>query len=175
MRRRLAHPDHPVHRTGLRASGAVLTVAGAVLTAIGLISFFSAFGGGSPPSLFWCAFLGLPLLGFGSLLLKAGYAGAIARYVATEAAPVAADAIDHVAHHTRDAVHGTAAAIAAGLRGSPPLRHCSGCGAEAAPRAQFCDQCGASLPGRIVCVRCRHDNDPSARFCAGCGHELAVL
>lgn len=177
MRRRLAHPHHHSHRAGLRAVGALFAIVGAVFTAVGLFSFFGAMGRGGKPHLFWCAFVGLPLLGFGLVLLKGGYLGAIARYAATETAPVAADAMSHIAHGTTDAVQATAAAIATGMRGDAPPQRCASCGAASSAAANFCQQCGKPLVDEtkaLACPKCHHGNARAARFCAGCGHRLAA-
>ena len=175
MRRSLAHPDHRSHRTGLRALGAALALVGAILVAIGMLSFFGSMGGGDRPTHFWCAMIGLPVLGIGLMMLKAGYLGTIARYVATETAPVAADTLSHVAHGAKDAVQATAAAIGKGLRGEAPSHRCGACGADADPDARFCQQCGKPLATEIACPQCAHANAASARFCAGCGHRLASV
>lgn len=170
MRRRPLPPDHDHLRGTLRRLGAATTLGGVVLTAIGAVSFVGAIGGGEP-RLFWCAFVGLPLAGLGVTLLRLGYLGAAARYVAGEAAPAVADAIAHVAEHARAAAH----AAAAGQADRPLPRRCAACGADAGHGARFCNQCGASLPDDVACPRCRLANAPPARFCAGCGHELAVF
>lgn len=175
MRRSLAHPDHRSHRSGLRALGAVLALAGAILFGIGMVSFFGAMGGGGTPSMFWCAFVGGPMLAIGLGMLKAGYLGTITRYVATETAPVVADTLSHVAHGTKDAVQATAAAVAKGLRGDAPSLRCGACGADAGPGARYCQQCGKPLATDVPCPQCSHTNAPSARFCAGCGHRVAAL
>jgi len=67
-----------------------------------------SFGGrrGSPSSddgnKFWMCFVGVPVLGIGAFLTKAGYFGAAARYIASESRP---------------AVHTITRAVAEGLRG----------------------------------------------------------
>lgn len=77
---------------------------GAVFTAVGFIDFFGAFAGGGFPTKFWCAFVGLPMLAFGTFCFKAGFLRTITGYVAEEAAP---------------AIRDTAACIADGLKPSP--------------------------------------------------------
>ena len=99
-KRRRVNPRAREQRTGLRTLGLFLMVAGGILFAIGLTSFFSAFNegpGGGPPRYFWCTFVGAPLLAIGLALLKWGYIGPIGRYVAGETAPIARDAIDYLA------------------------------------------------------------------------------
>lgn len=65
---------------------------GLIFTAICLINFFTTF----PPQLFWCGFVGLPLLFVGGVLLQFGFMGAVSRYSANEVVPVASDSIKQV-------------------------------------------------------------------------------
>ncbi|MCU0864931.1 MAG: zinc ribbon domain-containing protein [Planctomycetes bacterium] len=188
--RRLVHPHHSTHRRGLRALGVVLTGLGGCLTVIGMVSFFSAFGGGgfsasggsSGPQLFWCAFLGLPLMGVGTVLLKLGYLGSVARYVASETAPVAADTLDYVARASTVGLREVAGAIGAGLRGAPTgaaqatqaTQPCGNCRAPQRLDANFCDRCGTAMTPVGACARCHHQNDAAARFCRSCGAGLTA-
>lgn len=170
-------PDRSTHRQGLRTAGLLLTVPGAVLTLIGFGSFFASFGTfGGPPQYFWCAFLGLPMVGFGMQMLRFGYLGKIARYVASEAAPVAADTVDYVARQTRDAVRTVAGAVGEGLRGQTPrpadAAPCPSCGHPGHADARFCNQCGAAMQRTVACPGCRLEQLPGARFCSGCGAQL---
>ena len=113
MQRRELNAGQQRRRERLRGLGLLLAVSGAVFTAVGLIDFFSehdSFGG---PRRFWCLFVGVPLLGFGTHLLKIGYLGVMARHVAGEVAPVTADVIDYVAKETRESLQSTARAMAA--------------------------------------------------------------
>jgi hypothetical protein len=180
--RRLVHPRHSTHRGGLRALGVLLTGLGGILTVIGMVSFFSAFGGRGAPQLFWCAFLGLPLMGVGTVLLKLGYLGSVARYVASETAPVAADTLDYVARASTDGLREVAGAIGAGLRGAPTgaaqatqaTQPCGNCRAPQRLDANFCDRCGTAMTPVGACARCYHQNDAAARFCRSCGAGLAA-
>lgn len=167
--RRSPLPDSQAARSGLRAVGAVLVAVGGVFTLVGLVSFFSAFGGSGSPELFWCAFVGLPLLGIGTACLKAGYLGSIARYVASETAPVAADTVDYVARETKDAIRTVAGAIREGVHGGTgAARECPSCRAAQRADAKFCDRCGTSLAD-ATCAKCRTAIDPNASFCHACG------
>lgn len=174
MQRRTINPAHRTQRTGLRAIGAVLAIGGGILAAIGLVSFFSAFGGGGTPSLFWCAFLGLPMLGIGLQLLRAGYIGTIARYVAGETAPVAADTLDYLADEAAPAVQSVAASLRAGLQTptGAACRPCRQCQHGNDADARFCEQCGTPLQQPQRCPKCRAENQADARFCDACGERL---
>jgi hypothetical protein len=176
-RRRSINPDASAQRTALRSLGVVLTVVGAGFTAVGMISFFSAFSSHESPSYFWCAFVGLPLLGFGTSLLKYGYLGAASRYVAGEVAPVATDTAKYVADEVAGSVRKLAAAARGREAGTDDAiigSHCSACGAEQHTSSRFCDQCGVDLTSASrVCRSCRGDNEADARFCRHCGMAMA--
>jgi hypothetical protein len=64
---KLQTPKHKGTRSFLRVAGLLVAAVGLVFLIIGMASFFSAFGGGGPPRLFWCCFVGMPLLFVGDL------------------------------------------------------------------------------------------------------------
>lgn len=113
---RLQTPKHRGTRSFLRIAGLSVTAVGLIFLIIGLISFFSAFGTGGSPRLFWCCFVGLPLLFFGGVMCMFGFMGAVARYTAAEQVPVATDAISDLADGTQDAVKTVARAVAEGVK-----------------------------------------------------------
>jgi ribosomal protein L40E len=138
-------------RQALRIGGFVAVGLGVVLTAIAMISFFSAFGSFGAPTYFWLGFIGLPLIAIGSWILKAGYLGPASRYVAGEVTPTLRDTL--------------------GALGVGPNRLvCASCGGTNAPDAKFCDDCGRAL-GR-TCASCGTDNAGDATYCRSCGTEL---
>ncbi len=176
MQRRELNAGQQRRRERLRGLGLLLAVSGAVFTAVGLIDFFSehdSFGG---PRRFWCLFVGVPLLGFGTHLLKIGYLGVMARHVAGEVAPVTADVIDYVAKETRESLQSTARAIGRGLRddGPPTTVPCANCGNHNEWGATFCDQCGKPVAAPPICGVCRTENEPDAKFCKACGKPIPV-
>jgi len=81
-----------------------------------MASFFSAFGGGGPPRLFWCCFVGMPLLFVGGGMCMLGFMGSVARYMAAEQVPVATDAINDFAEGTQGAFKTVARAVAEGVK-----------------------------------------------------------
>jgi hypothetical protein len=173
-------PRHQEKRSALRTVGVLVLVAGVIFTAIGMISFFSAFGSMSgPPKYFWCAFIGLPLLGVGISLVKAGFVGAAARYVAGEIAPVGKDTANYLADGTREGVKTMATAVgeglAAGAAGAAKSGqvHCSKCNQANDPTAKFCKSCGAPLSKTKPCPACNELNDADAKFCDRCGRAMA--
>lgn len=181
---------HRSNRSILRVIGPLILLAGIVLTLIGVDGFFSAFLGAfmnepsfdGPPAgikLFFLAFIGLPMTGVGLMITKFAYFGAVARYIASEAAPVAKDTTNYMIDGTKGAVGDLAqsvgAGIAEGLSGHRPATEmvdCPSCAAACDSGARFCDQCGAPIPGLVRCQSCGAMNEPDARFCSQCGVSM---
>lgn len=112
----LQTPAHKGIRTFLRVVGLLTVATGLVFLIVGMASFFAAFGGSGPPRLFWCCFVGVPLLFVGVVMCMFGFLGAVARFAAAEQVPVATDAISDLAEGVQGAVKTTARAIAEGVR-----------------------------------------------------------
>jgi hypothetical protein len=173
--------------------------AGLIFTIVGFGSFFSSFGSFGPPRYFWCAFVGLPLLGVGLGICKFAYLGAVSRYVAGEVAPVGKDVVNYLAQGTKGAVRDLAAAVSEGLASGVPsgdvphagvpsgnighagvpsgniggLVRCQKCDVDNEGSANFCKACGAPLAKLRACESCGERNDPDARFCDNCGKPMA--
>jgi len=113
---KLQTEKHKGTRSFLRVAGPLVAGVGLVFLIIGIASFFSAFGGGDSPRLFWCAFVGMPLLFLGSVMCMFGFLGAVARYTAAEQVPVATDAINDLAEGTQGAVKTVARAVVEGVK-----------------------------------------------------------
>ncbi len=113
---KLQTPKHNGARAFLRVAGLAVAGIGLVFLVIGMASFFSAFSGGGSPRLFWCCFVGMPLLFVGGVMCMFGFMGAVARYTAAEQVPVATDAISDIAEDTRGAVKTVARAVAEGVK-----------------------------------------------------------
>ena len=113
---KLQTPQHNGTRSFLRVAGLLVATVGLIFIIIGMASFFSAFGGGGLPRLFWCAFVGMPLFFVGSVMCIFGFMGAVARYTAAEQVPVATDAINDLAEGTQGAVKTVARSIAEGVK-----------------------------------------------------------
>lgn len=111
----LRSSHHATVRTVLRAVGPVLVGVGAIFLAVGIGSFFSAFGSFGPPRYFWCAFVGMPLIVVGVPICYFGYMGAIFRYVASENMPVAVDAVNYTGENIQPGVKAVAKAVAEGV------------------------------------------------------------
>jgi len=112
---KLQTPRHQGTRSFLRIAGPLVAAVGLVFLIIGMASFFSAFGGGGSPRLFWRCFVGTPLLFVGGGMCIFGFMGAVARYTAAEQVPVATDAINDLAEGTQGAVKTVARATAEGV------------------------------------------------------------
>ncbi len=160
-------------RSALLVSGGLLTIAGGIFAIVGFVSLFGAIGMGAEPTMFWCVFVGMPLLAVGILMLKFGLLGTIARYVAGETAPVATDAFNYVAEGSKSGIRAATSAVVEGLTGDAPAMRCPSCGTENAPDARFCDQCGTTMTASVACRSCGGENDANARFCDSCGQALA--
>jgi len=74
-----------------------------------------SFGSFGMPHYFWLAFIGLPLMFVGGVLCQFGFFGAVARFIAGESVPVAADTINYMAEETKGAVETVAKAAAKGV------------------------------------------------------------
>jgi len=170
-------PRHSQTRDLLRIVGPLVFAVGLLFTLIGLGSFFASFGSFEPPHYFWCAFIGLPLLGAGGAICKFAFLGTVTRYMADEVAPVGRDVVNYMADGTKGAVRDLAAAVGEGFRdGSEsqavPVARCARCGAENEASANFCKGCGAPLAKTLPCPHCGARNDADARFCNHCGKAM---
>jgi len=150
--RRLQLPEQGGIRSFLRRAGPIILLVGLICTIICLANFFWCSNSHEPPRYFWLGFVGLPLMFFGGVLSQYGFLGAVARYVAGETAPVAADATNYVAEETKGAVETVARSAAKGM--------VEGIEAGKAAPANFCPQCGFAVK-------------PDFKFCPGCGKSLS--
>ena len=168
------NPNRQSQRATLRTLGWILICVGVPFFLVGVTSFFGAFNnmGAGFPDKFWCAFVGLPLIGFGIGMLKLGYLEPITRYVAGEVTPVGTDALAQIAEDGKGSARQLAQAVGEGLRAQAASEvQCPKCGEANEADARFCDDCGAPL-GRIACAGCGHSNDANARFCNRCGQQF---
>lgn len=172
-------PKHTELRNTLRFVGPIVVIVGLIFTIIGFGSFFSSFGSFEMPQFFWCAFIGIPMMGFGGMICQFAYAGAVARYMANEVAPVGKDVVNYMADGTQGAVRTIAAAVGEGLRAGGPggpvqVLRCHKCNADNPVPANFCKGCGTPLAKTKPCPACGELNDPDARFCDKCGKGVAI-
>ena len=107
----LRSPQHDSIRAVLRVTGPIVAALGLLFVIVGIGSFFSSFGNFEPPRYFWCAFVGMPLLAVGAAMCKFGYMGAIFRYLAGEAAPVAKDTFNYMGEGVQPGIKSIAKAV----------------------------------------------------------------
>jgi len=180
-------PGHRSTRSGLRMAGFIALILGLVLMAAGAYRMFSpAWSGRSHfmsghrsfdqvsrsmedefRSKAWTSFSGFGMLALGMLcaaaggvMLKLGYMGSIARYVAEEGAPVVADTVNYMGTNTREGVHALTESVTSGIRdglkdgdatvetpATPTERTCPRCQGRNPAGSRFCNQCGRELEG----------------------------
>lgn len=164
-------PNHNDTRAFLRFLGPAIAGVGLVFLIVGLVNFFSAFGGMEPPRLFWCFFVGGPLLAAGTGITKFAYIGAVARYVANETAPVGKDLTNYMVDGTKGSIRDVATALGEGFAAARTAHSvdCQQCGAGNDTSANFCRNCGSPLAQTKQCSKCGDSNDAGARFCDNCG------
>ncbi len=168
-------PGHNVTRNVLRVLGPILVLTGLGFMIVGFVDFVRAFNGFGQARLFWCFFVGMPLLFVGGILISYGFMGKVLRYTAEETAPPVKDTFNYLAEGTREGVKAVAGAIGEGLRESglggagPTMVRCHKCNALAPADAKFC---GQALSKTKPCPNCREWNDPDAKFCDNCGQAF---
>lgn len=165
------NPGHTNARDVLRVVGPLLVGLGLILTVTGVGSVFASFGTFGSPRLFWCAFIGLPMLFLGAVMCKFAFMGRLVRYMASETAPVAKDTFNYMADGTQQGVRTMASAIGQGLRDDGSESRCGKCGQTNDADARFCQKCGAGLA--TTCPACSRPNKAEANFCDACGSPLA--
>jgi len=104
-------------RKFLRIAGPLTLLVGLVCVGIATASAFGAFESNSfgPPRLFWLSFVGLPLIFVGGVMTGTGFLGAVLRFQAGEAAPVAVDTANYMVGETKDAIKTASKAVAEGV------------------------------------------------------------
>lgn len=109
--------QHQAVRTFLRLVGPTSLLIGIGMIITALIDFFVAFGDmHREPTLFWCFFVGAPLVFAGFAMTAMGFLGSLSRYVAAEQTPVIVEAAHDVAQGTQEAVKTVARAAAEGWK-----------------------------------------------------------
>jgi hypothetical protein len=111
--KRLQQPGQNSIRTALRIAGPLTLLTGIICVIIAAKELVTS--GMEPPRHFWLAFIGIPLMFFGAVLCQFGFMGAVARFMAGESAPVAADTVNFMAGETKGAVESVAKAAAKGV------------------------------------------------------------
>ncbi len=156
--------NHESTKKKLKITGFILLGGGIVLSLVGLINFFASFGTGEFPKLFFCAFIGFPLLGVGAGLLSFAFKREIMRYAKNESVPVINEASEEVS----PAMKNVASAVKEGL-GEKTVK-CPHCGTENPTDGKFCKECGKAIT--TTCPECGAKVSPDDKFCGNCGAKL---
>ena len=152
--------DHENKKKKIKTVGLVLVIVGGIFTAIGLISFFSAFAGNGFPSLFWCCFVGMPLLGFGGTLLSVGYRRETMKYMKDEGMPIYKETYQDLKPEVEDFVSII----------KDEEEKCPHCGKENDKGSKYCKHCGKIM--NKVCPHCNSIVDGDALYCSQCGKKI---
>ena len=169
------NPRHDEMRSVLRLVGPAIAGVGLLLLVVGMVSFFSSFGGGGGfPRLFLCAIVGMPILFVGVVISKFAFLGTVMRYTAGEVAPVGKDVTNYMVAGTQDAIRDVATAVGEGLSAAGRddvgrSAACRKCGSENESSANFCHSCGSPVGAKKRCAKCGDLNEADARFCDRCG------
>lgn len=149
-------------KTILKVAGIVTLVAGVAFAITGFVNFFSSFGSDHAPELFWCLFVGLPLIGVGVSLCGFGFRREVTRYIKNESVPV----INEAGEELKPAIGSVVKAI---NENDAAENLCPECGKPNDDGAAFCRHCGKPL--FITCPKCGEKVRRGA-FCDKCGAKL---
>lgn len=158
----------------LKILGPIILGSGVVLLIVAMVDFFAAFNGSGMPTLFFLGFIGIPLIGIGGAMTQFAYMGKIARYSASQMAPVAKDMTNYMLDGTKNNISGMIASAASEIKNTanPIPSKCQACGETVNSSAVFCDHCGRPL--FKVCPECNTKNAPDAHYCQKCGKTMAI-
>ncbi len=142
--------------------GIIFTIAGLALAITGFASIFIAMNNEEMPSLFWCCFVGFPVLAVGLWMLMLGFRKEFMQYAKNETVPVFNDA----AQQAQPGI----SAIADAVREKSDSVVCPNCGNPCPQDAKFCEKCGSAL--YKSCPDCGEQVSLDAQFCKKCGKKL---
>jgi len=109
-------------------------------------------------------FIGFILIFIGLSCLGYAYMGKVARYTASEMAPVAKDTTNYMIDGTKEEIVDLVSKIKGNNQKSCPY-----CGDDNDFDAIFCDNCGRSLS--VTCA-CGTVNQANSRYCKKCGKKI---
>lgn len=153
---------HNRNKLILKILGACLTIIGLVFIIIGIVDFFKGFNSMKPPTLFWCMFVGVPLLGIGAAMLNMGFRREVGRYVKNETLPIINEASEELA----PAITSMATAAKEGLS----TGIICDCGAINSKNSKFCKKCGKQL--HLCCPQCNAEISADSIYCEKCGAKI---
>ena len=140
---------HQRRKNILKIIGVALLLVGFTCTVIGLVDFIQALSTSEKPKLFWCLFIGFPLMGIGSGFSVFAFRSEIAAHAKEESSPVAADAVSEPSN----AIH---------------TQKCE-CGQINKTEANFCSACGKAL--KKTCPNCGKELFANNLYCNECGNK----
>jgi hypothetical protein len=150
--------NHQQKRKFLRTLGPIILIIGLILLVIAISSFFSGFSnpgiGMMEDNKFFLAFIGMPLIFVGVAMTGAGFMGSVARYQASEMAPVAKDTVNYMVEGTKDSIKEVSKSIQEGIN-------------EGNGMMQSSDDAG------LFCTQCGRQQEADARYCKYCGHKMS--
>lgn len=170
-------PDHEKKRAKLHKVGLALLIIGIVFDVAFFVCFFLNFLNFTdinPVFMvlpFPCAFIGFPLTGIGTTLLKAAHLGTIQNYVANETASTTVASANYMMDGTRDELAETISAVKKAMEDQKSVE-CIYCHAKNDKDAKFCDTCGKPITHQHVCPSCGSLNDEDAKYCSACGKRF---
>lgn len=132
-----------------RAIGIIFTIIGGLLTIVGIGSFIYAFTGFGFPSYFFCAIIGLPLLGIGINFLRLSHLREFTSYTASQTAPVFKETAEYIFGEVKE---------------------CPNCSAKNDANASYCTNCGCKL--NKYCPKCGAEVSGDDNYCKTCGGKL---
>lgn len=160
------NPEHAKKKRMLKILGFILLGIGIAFSVTGFTSFFRSFNsmGSEMPNLFWCSFIGLPLIGAGGFLLTFAYRREIAKFSKDETMPVTKEAYKDLHPEIHDFV--------SMIKEEPQSKiQCPKCGTLNDGDHKFCSSCGATLLDK-TCPHCGNHVDANDHFCPFCGKEI---
>ena len=164
------NPHHEQTKNKLKKIGLTLLIIGGICFLVGIVDFFAAFGSFRTPTLFFFAFIGLPMVGIGGSLTLMAHQREIRQYHADEISPV----INETTRDISPAITTIASAIREGLEQnegdatSPCV--CPTCAAPVSHTDKFCARCGSPLTR--TCPHCSNPLEADDNFCPQCGTKL---
>lgn len=154
---------HARNKLILKILGSLFALGGLALAVVGFWSFFGAMNNEEIPDLFWCCFVGFPLLVVGLWLLMLGFRRELAQYAKNESVPV----FNQAAQQIKPGIEAISSAVNQGMQAKCA---CPACGEENESEAKYCKNCGAPL--KKICPNCGDETAADAKFCDHCGKKL---
>ncbi len=132
--------------------GIIFLAIGLTLAIIGFANFFKSLGSDKKPTLFWCSFVGIPVIVAGGVCLSLGIKHKISQHILNQSAPLLSKSIKIAVDAAQNAT-----------------MVCE-CGQENADANAYCTACGKQIS--IVCGNCNSVLPVHSVYCSHCGNKL---